>query len=127
MRSVPGYVYNKKTKDFVYDIINKTKEYHTFKSLEYQSKTLLEDNLFELIEFVDLFEKFSKNNFDTREKFIINDWNISLNDTTNPYSLDLKNDQYQFNFTKSNCSFISKKIQKVMHILEALPIDLQTK
>lgn len=97
------------------------KEYNVLKTFEYQGKILIEDNLFELMELFEVMRLFSNNNMDTKADYIINEWEIKLNENTRPFSLTFANEQYMFYLTRAQCSITVHKLKKVMDQLQPLP------
>lgn len=101
------------------------KEYNCLKVFEYQGKIIVEDNLFELMELSDVLKMFSQKKLETQNDYIINEWKITLNKSTDPYTLTFDNDKYIFHLSKEQCSRTIPKLQKIIQQLDPFPSSIK--
>lgn len=122
--TVPRYVlvkgYTEPTR-FVHKSYN---EYYSFKELKWNSKIIIEDNLFNLIEFNQILRLFSMNNLDKREIYEVEGFGIIINQKKKPYQLLILNDETEINLTAYQCLVLSAKIQKMLNLIEPIPYKI---
>lgn len=101
------------------------KEYNVLKTFEYQGKILVEDNLFELLELFEVLKLFSIHKLDKRNSYFINDWNITINMSTEPYSLTFSNGKNIIHLSREQCLTTVPKLQKIIQQLEPFPSSIK--
>ena len=119
---VPKFVVNYKEEKAEHKLINSYHEYFSFSKLVFENKILLEDNLFELIEFNNIIKLFSQNKLDKRNIYKIDGLDIFVNEDDVPYKLKIS-DEEKINISLSSfeCFNLSSKLHKMLILIEPIP------
>jgi hypothetical protein len=119
---VPRVLYNQKEDKMEHKLLANYKEYHSFKSLEYQSKILIENNLFDLMELVEIFYNFGLNRL--KNEYTFDDILIKINKKTDPYTLKIIGESFEINLAAEQCLNTVLKLRKMVHQLDPIPTEL---
>lgn len=125
--TVPRVVRNRQNDEMQKQKVASYKEYTSFKSLNYDDESLIFDNLFDLIEMIEIIKIFIKNNLDERILHLINDLEFKLNKETTPYSLLIEREDKVITLSRFECTKLVAKLNKLLYSLEPVPHNIINK